>query len=234
MLQFFRVKRLALLSILLLSLPTLQARADILHLELGAANYSEKDGDNLRRFDVLGREFQKLVGLYGEQGTVYLNDIDESGLQKAVTYARQWFGDRHYQVEIVPLAGDYTKIQLPFVKSMTLNNPGYDQLPVPEFHTMREESKRIHNRALVEKFETLSDHSETGLKITSYYNEPAYPAMNEFPKWVKRSEFVLTGELAPEYVGPAGQRTSSRAPAVYYLKPKCGPSLRDQRPVTSR
>ena len=66
------------------------ARAEILHLELGVANYGPANGTSSNRFKVMDETLSDLVARYGSFGTIYLNDINPEGLNLSVEHANAW------------------------------------------------------------------------------------------------------------------------------------------------
>ncbi len=149
------------LSILLL-LP-LSSMSDILHLELGAANYSASYSNSSKIFSVLEKTLQNMTEKYGNKGTIFINDIDSEGLKLAVVFAESWVAERGYSIKIVPIPGDYTQIDLPHVKTLHLTNPTWNQLPNQKYPEER--------KATAESLEKIAALSETGLIITTYFQK---------------------------------------------------------------
>lgn len=185
---------LALLGLLI----SLTALANIKHLELGAANYGPDQGVSPNRYKVLDETLADLINEYGTQGTIYLNDIDSVGLDMAAGHVEEWLRARgltHIEVKLLP--GDYTRIKLPQVKSLHLSNPGNDQIPTPEKSEQR-------NQELVEAFERIAAHSETGMRISSFYYWPHHNYISVLMSLVKDSVFIATGEKGYMYYTPDG------------------------------
>jgi hypothetical protein len=143
------------------------AEGEILHLEIGAANYSASDGNSPYRFRILDDTLEKLIAEYGEKGTIYLNDIDESGLALAASHLNDWLRARNYtDIQILQVKGDFLKVEFSKVKTAHMKNPDYRQLPFGE----SEDPDSAINKKLFQRLEDISELSETGLVITTDYD----------------------------------------------------------------
>lgn len=190
------------------------ASAEILHLELGVANYGPKGHQTVDRFKVLDETLADLVAQYGKSGTIYLNDIDGGGLELAVSHAKDWLSERGLQdISIKPLPGDYTKIPLPSVKSAHLSNPGQMQVPMAK----RPEHE---NEAIVFHLERIASHSESGLRISSYYRHPLPDHMGLLGKLARSSVFLETGQDGYAYRDPVLHDRKPQSSKLFILMPK--------------
>ncbi len=155
----------AIITFIALSFFSLDSRSDILHLELGAANYdvfTAHRKDAPIRFEVLRKTLQDLTEKYGSQGTIYLNDIVPEGLNLAMEFAKSWAAEKGYVgIKFIAILGDYMKVDLPKVKSLHLTNPTWMQLP--------NRSEPGRRKELAAALEEVASLSETGLKITTYF-----------------------------------------------------------------
>jgi hypothetical protein len=184
------------------------ARADVLHLELGAANYGAAMGNGTHRFAVLDQTLEELVRTHGTSGTVYLCDKSVSGLELATTHARGWLTARGLGgISVVPLQGDYNLMPLPKVKTAHLTNPGGDQLP-------SERWPAEINREILRGLERIMSISETGLRISSYM----HPQMEFLGRELPPGVLVDTKRPGPEYWHPQGEKLS------YLNDPSADPS----------
>ncbi len=182
----------------------------ILHLEIGAANYEAKKGNAKERFWVLDHELEKLVAEYGPRGKVYLNDIQTDGLKLAVAHAKKWLKQRGYtEITVLELPGDYTKIKVPFVKSASMNHPGWEQLADP-----------LQQTKIVQSLRRLARYSETGLKINTYFYDAKNPAMQTLIKSLPRTiQLEDTKTFGHEYHKPDGSTLNAThgRPKIYRL-----------------
>ncbi len=104
------------------------AHGDILHLELGAANYSMKYPNGQGRFSVLESKARELIATHGPNGIIYLNDYFPDGLNLAANHLRALFTSLGVNILVIELPGDYRNIVLPHVKTARLANPGAEQI----------------------------------------------------------------------------------------------------------
>lgn len=162
------------------------AWGDILHLELGAANYHtpNQQAPTTKKFKVLELIALELVELYGPRGVIYLNDRNTQGLQAAESHLRAFLDARGYtEVTIQLRPGDFNKIELPRVKSMNLTNPGRSMLPSygdPIFEMLMEMElemnpkieatlEHLANNETVKNLTRLARKSQTGVAINTYF-----------------------------------------------------------------
>jgi hypothetical protein len=172
-------------------------KAEINDIEFGVANYSLGYGNSEHRFDFLIQSVADLIKKDGDDGIIYLNDIEVDGLEFAYKTLSQWLKTNGYfNIKLIMLPGDYTKINLPLVRSAHLGNPSWMQLPSNSVYEYR--SIEITAGLL-----RLAAHSETGLKITSYYNEGRYDHIHSLREFVKKSqkgEFIESQEAGHPYL----------------------------------
>lgn len=188
--------------------------AQIMHLEIGAANYSADSGTSRERFLILEDTAEKLIEEFGPSGTIYLNDIDESGLDFAKAHLDSWLFEEGYtEINVEVIVGDYTKTDFPRVKTAHMKNPDYTQLPTG----IDKNIASLENREVLDALERLALNSEGGLIITSEYNTIMSP--ENWP--LSNSNFKKTGKLgfayyAANYVEGDG---FWEAPREYIIKP---------------
>lgn len=177
------------------------AGAEILHTEFGVANYnSYRYGNSERRFTVLAKTMSRLVEQFGPTGTIYLNDIDPVGLAEAFMFAKRWVSEHGVQIKLVALPGDYARIALPFVKTAHLTNPESDQLGDP-FVDIEVSQDRV--RVL----ENLAATSQSGLKITTYFNSGPQNCISVTRQLLSpKSIMTELAEKPLEYFFPRGAR----------------------------
>jgi len=178
-------------------------RAEIRHLELGAANYSQ--GTNPDRYNNLVMTIKQLIANYGNSGIIFLNDIDEEGLGECSVYIKSMLVTLgHTDIEIILLPGDYRKIPLPKVNTLNLKYPDNDIIPA------RYQNKTTQRNAIRELI-ILAKHSKTGLKINHF-----------------SVDFDLFKSLLPPNVSIDFQKNRAKAYQVPHLpfgrKPKDIPS----------
>lgn len=186
------------LTIIIFAFP---ARAQISHLELGAANVAEIAGNRPTKFAVLERTTEDLIQRYGAEGVIYLNDREASGLSEVSNFLRNWLLTHGYpNVRVVNLPGDFFKIEIPRVTTMHLSHPPPGILPSHVFSSKS-------NQAYVAKFLALAAKSETGLRITTFCTGGDYSYMSTFMNLVDGAGVARLTELGPgmEYVFGNGQ-----------------------------
>lgn len=170
------------------------AHAQISHLEVGGANLSTLPRLPYSQFRVLENEFGRLIKIYGTNGVIYLNDSDRKGLAQVVAFAKRWMLDQGYpEIKIIPLLGDYNKIELPEVTTASLNNPGLPQLT--------ERMNVLIGPALVPGLERIAKHSRTGLRISSQFYTGVSSAVTRLKDQLSNEfEWVDTGEFGSDYI----------------------------------
>lgn len=137
---------------------------DVNHLELGAANYGADAGNHILRYDFLKRTIQDVINRDGPRGVIYLNDIVEDGLELAQNTLVEWLRQKGYSnIRVTSILGDYNEIDIPYVHSAHLGNPGHDQLP-------NKSGNESSNRRIIDGLKRLAIHSDTGLTITSFFH----------------------------------------------------------------
>lgn len=167
---------------------SIEVLGEVLHLELGAANYGAEalssDARDLR-FKVLTRTVEELVETYGVRGIIYLSDVDLSGLTYAEHYLKDWLQEKGLlELKVESLPGDYRLISLPRVTTMYLNNPMLAQMPaLPDSNqVLRTEQKfthprktdptfREHNEFVADDLVRLARLSETGIRVDTIFYE---------------------------------------------------------------
>ena len=167
------------------------SKGEILHLEIGAANYSASVGNSPFRFRILEDTVEKLIAEYGVKGTIYLNDIDESGLALATSHLKNWLQSRNYNyIHVIELKGDFLNVEFLKVKTAHMKNPDYRLLPFGE----SDDPDSIINKNLFNKMDEIAELSETGLIITTDYDW----FMNR--NWrLNSSRLVKTGRIGFAY-----------------------------------
>ena len=191
----------------------LASMADLLHIELGAANYdsySSHKEDSPKRFEVLKKTLEDLVTQYGKKGTIYLNDIIPEGLELAMNFAKSWAQAQGYaEIKFIPLLGDYMQMELPKVKSLHLTNPTWLQLPNQTYPQDRKKLTRV--------LEKVASSSESGLVITTYFlNEMRYLNQNLSSSY----QFIQTQKKGYQYFYSSGEDPGYGKPDVFIIKPK--------------
>jgi hypothetical protein len=203
--------------LLITTLFTTVCLGKIRHLEIGAANYSAKGGNAKERFLILEKTAKNLIASYGAIGTIYLNDIDESGLEMAKTHLSAHLLNRGYsKIDVVAILGDYTEIDLPFIKTAHMKNPDYTQLPTgPD-----KDINSTTNKKVLSALDKIALKSETGLFITSEYEILLRP--ENWP--LRNSDFVPTGRIGLAYYAANHKDGDGYmdAPKEYHIKPKNG------------
>lgn len=196
----------------------INSKAEILHLELGAANHW---GNRPDRFLMLDAVLNDLVERHGTTGIIYLNDLEErkSDLNQAARYVSKWLRERNIRdVKVVKIPRDIRFLEIPSeLNSASLNNPTPEMLANPE---------------LKEVFERIAYISKSGLRISSAYFEP----MRSFGSTLSFSRLIETGQRGYRYYWPYESEGSGKLPQVtmtnlYFLrsisKPKkCASRLR--------
>ncbi|MEK7070214.1 MAG: hypothetical protein AAB966_00230 [Patescibacteria group bacterium] len=186
--------------------------SDVLHLELGAANHTSvyNNKDSPIRFSVLDKTLQDITETYGSKGTIFLNDVDPDGLKLAVLFAKSWVTDRGYsRIKIIPILGDYTKVDLPNVKSLHLTNPFWTQLPNKKY------PEKI--KSTTESLERIAALSESGLVITTYFTNE----MIHLKQFISPTSTLKNAKKnGYRYYFPGGQDPGYADPKVFVLKSK--------------
>ena len=215
----------------------------IVHLELGAANYQAQDEGRPnypKRWHILEKTFERLIEKYGPSGKIYLNDLDQTGLEEVVEFSKKWLAERGYdRIEIVELVGDYNLIQLPSrVKTAHLSHPAPGQLTGFGYETVDYLGISNWGKHTVRTYIRIAQGSETGLKITTLYTAKPMnliPRLREIVTQYGNDEIKLveTGKIGLGYyddLGTAGKKSqlSNRNTRVFYIKstaPSCRLSL---------
>lgn len=200
--------------------------AAIRHLELGAANYSPRLGSSPEKFRYLEEVVADLVEVFGPSGVIYLNDMDEDGLELASSHLSAWLQARGLtKIEVRSLAGNYFEIDFEPVTTANLSNPGINQLlgfmPTDAMSPARRKEKFQKNR---DSLERLASVSETGLTIISYYRE----AVEALMKTAQSVRVESTGAYGYHYAMPDGRQvTRFGRPQIYRMIPikKCESKL---------
>lgn len=153
------------------------AEAQILHLELGAANYEADAGDHPTRFLVLEQTVTDLIQKYGNSGTIYLSDAHEDGLELAGKHLEKWLQTQgQSQIKVILLPGNYLDMELPHVKTTHLTNPDADQLPTHDIQEI--------NDYIIKNLQKIAENSETGLLITTYFTEKPFDHIWTLPDFL--------------------------------------------------
>ena len=210
------------------------AQAQILHLELGAANYSSEYGQAEERFAVLEYRMEKLIARYGASGTIYLNDVNGEGLQEAVAHSQQWLSDHGYnEIKVIPIEGNYERRaifeDLPKVTTATLANPQHEQLPSGTSPVSIGFNRRVTLGLL-----HLAAQSATGLEIHTHFHHNRNNFIGRLAEFIQerkvrsRAEDMELGnpdlfqlialpEKPPAYLLPNGYRSSQSEVLAYRL-----------------
>lgn len=203
--------------------------AQILHLELGAANYAAVDlsrEEENRRFEALRLTVRQLASEYGATGTIYLNDKDETGLAFAANHLRAWLRDlRWNSIKVVTLPGNYNSIELPEVKTLSMNNPDRTQVlwqndrgvygsdpslvPLPG-QTLT--TTRDYNDEIARQLLRLAARSATGLRINTYYQE----AMERLSERLVPGSLEVLPEPAVRYYDAHGEAYGHEVKTMVY------------------
>lgn len=154
------------------------------HIEYGAANYSGKfSGNPDHQFASLRLSISELLRSHAPHGRIFVNDLLDDGAREASGYVKFYLEKEGIpvvvrnleirdlaeprmpldRIEIIPLAGDLTKIDLPNTRTAMLRNPE-PHLLLSLVRTGTGGSK------LNEKILRLVRASESGLQIVSYHN----------------------------------------------------------------
>lgn len=185
------------------------------HLELGAANYGttpilasaygpEYLGGASNQFKLLFVTVDKLVRDRGPIGTVYVNDLDEKLTKTVAQSLRQYCLERGYRfIQVVEVAGDFTRREFPHVQSAHLKNP---------------ESHLLRNKQLKKVLQRLADFSDSGLEVWTWFTKDVILSWNEEGRiWRELGEGSIyifpNGDVA---VDDYGVRTTVR----YVLDPR--------------
>lgn len=186
------VRRIALIACLVFVFPEFNAFSDILHLELGAANYRPDDGNDPKRFHVLDLTMENLVHEYGAKGVIYLNDLDRAGLDLAVAHAKGWLSARGYtEITVKPLYNSYKEIELPEVDTMHLTNPNSEQLSFQANLDHLSSWEREINERIGRDLERVSSHSKTGMLITTYFYQSPGNYLANVEENIKESSSIF-------------------------------------------
>ncbi len=215
-------KKIKILFFLLIILTSFGVKSQILHLELGVANYSPSDDDDINaKFKILIDTVESLIDDYGAEGTIYINDYILDGLNEAAEYLKKYLNDRgEHKIEVITLFGDYNEIEFPFVRTAHLKNPGFRQLP-------NMDSDITSNELKLNTLKKISEKSESGLQLTSYFYTEGWDVMSYIQSLLADSGDYLLVDLNQEglqYFFPNGDLVESREPSlgsttrVYELK----------------
>lgn len=135
------------------------------HLELGAANYDlESDGcyANEKQHTLLFRTIDEKIASLGPKGILYLNDLDEKGLNRAALSAEKYIKNKHpcCRIAVRTILGSYYNCPLPQerLNSIHLKNP--ERYVLESF---------LYNHE--ERIRRLTDMTDQFLINTAYFKE---------------------------------------------------------------
>jgi len=202
------MSRITLITFISLLLGLSNAFAQIRHLELGAANIGGKNRTHQTRFHAIETLLPKLIINYGEEGTIFLSDINHDGLLMAQRFAINWLVENDYpNIKVETILGNYDTTPLPRVTTARLSHPG---------------NKQFVASSLIR----LADHSETGLEVITYFNKRMRRLVEKSARIIdtgKPGELYYTGD------GSTLRDIGEGPPRIYHVQGRshCGTFMSD-------
>jgi len=167
------------------------------HLELGAGNYGQRSLYTLFRkqsnYEILFKTARKLALTNQGPGLMIINDIHPGWAHVAARALETYVREEKLAIEVGVLAGDATKIEIPEVDAIYIQNPSLYFL------------NALGAPGIIAK---LNSRSRTGLVInTGYlYLDEFAPA---FAPLLRDNHFRIVTNPLREYVYPGGRREGS-------------------------